>query len=259
MIKFFRKIRQKLLSENKFSKYLLYAIGEIVLVVIGILIALQINSWNEYSKNRKLEKDYYLQFKAELEENIRNAEDQIGYSSWQVKNAQLISDALEFGDTSENSQDFFIALEHLGKTYPTQYTNNVWTEILSNGKTAIIRNENFRSKLAFLNSDLLQTIYLQDQFKGNILAYVERTNEVLSSSLRKELVAKFHPVRLRDTSAIPNLPPQSEVIEKLNKIAGVKGYITEIQQTKELNEYLFLKHKKLMLELVKICETELKE
>ena len=51
MIKFFRKIRQKLLSENKFSKYLLYAIGEIILVVVGILIALQINNWNE---NRKL-------------------------------------------------------------------------------------------------------------------------------------------------------------------------------------------------------------
>jgi hypothetical protein len=47
MIKFFRKIRQRLLIENKFSKYLLYAIGEIVLVVIGILIALQINNWNE--------------------------------------------------------------------------------------------------------------------------------------------------------------------------------------------------------------------
>ena len=47
MIKFFRKIRQKLLAENKFNKYLLYAIGEIVLVVIGILIALQINNWNE--------------------------------------------------------------------------------------------------------------------------------------------------------------------------------------------------------------------
>ena len=54
MIKFFRRIRQKLLSENRFSKYLIYAIGEIVLVVIGILIALQINNWNENRKNQKL-------------------------------------------------------------------------------------------------------------------------------------------------------------------------------------------------------------
>jgi hypothetical protein len=47
MIKFFRRIRQKLLSENKFTSYLLYAIGEIVLVVFGILIALSINNWNQ--------------------------------------------------------------------------------------------------------------------------------------------------------------------------------------------------------------------
>ena len=46
MLKFFRKIRQKLLTDNKFSKYLIYALGEIVLVVIGILIALSINNWN---------------------------------------------------------------------------------------------------------------------------------------------------------------------------------------------------------------------
>jgi len=52
MIKFFRYIRQTLIMENKTSKYLKYAIGEIVLVVIGILIALQINNWNE---QRKLE------------------------------------------------------------------------------------------------------------------------------------------------------------------------------------------------------------
>ena len=50
MIKFFRKIRQRLLTENKFSKYLLYAIGEIILVVIGILIALQVNNYNEAKK-----------------------------------------------------------------------------------------------------------------------------------------------------------------------------------------------------------------
>ncbi|MFT6336478.1 MAG: hypothetical protein ACI86M_003478 [Saprospiraceae bacterium] len=47
MIKFFRKIRKRLLAEDKFSKYLIYTIGEIVLVVIGILIALQINNWNQ--------------------------------------------------------------------------------------------------------------------------------------------------------------------------------------------------------------------
>ena len=54
MIKFFRKIRQNLLVENKTGKYLKYAIGEIVLVVIGILIALSINNWNDNRKNKNL-------------------------------------------------------------------------------------------------------------------------------------------------------------------------------------------------------------
>ena len=56
MLKFFRKIRQNLLSEGKTGKYIKYAFGEIILVVIGILIALQINTWNEdYKSKRKKE------------------------------------------------------------------------------------------------------------------------------------------------------------------------------------------------------------
>ena len=55
MIKFFRHIRKRLIGENRFSKYLLYAIGEIILVVIGILIALQINNWNNNELNKKEE------------------------------------------------------------------------------------------------------------------------------------------------------------------------------------------------------------
>ena len=72
MIKFFRKIRQKLLSENRFSKYLLYAIGEIVLVVIGILIALQINTWNENIKSLEQEKTYYCKIAEDLQVDIKN-------------------------------------------------------------------------------------------------------------------------------------------------------------------------------------------
>jgi len=60
MIKFFREIRQKLLTENKFSKYLFYAIGEIILVMVGILLALQVNNWNEEKKLLNLERNYLI-------------------------------------------------------------------------------------------------------------------------------------------------------------------------------------------------------
>ena len=71
MIKFFRKIRQKLLTENKFSKYLLYAVGEIILVVIGILIALQINTWNQEKLLRQKETKSLFELKSNLERNVR--------------------------------------------------------------------------------------------------------------------------------------------------------------------------------------------
>ena len=72
MIKFFREIRQKLLSQNRISQYLLYAIGEIVLVVIGILIALQVNNWNENRKLQNEELNLLLELKSNLEVTLNN-------------------------------------------------------------------------------------------------------------------------------------------------------------------------------------------
>ncbi|OIQ36706.1 MAG: hypothetical protein BM563_10345, partial [Bacteroidetes bacterium MedPE-SWsnd-G1] len=69
MIKFFRKIRQQLLNEGKTSKYFKYAIGEIVLVVIGILIALQINTWNQQSLNNIESSSIVLSIANDLEKD----------------------------------------------------------------------------------------------------------------------------------------------------------------------------------------------
>ena len=70
MIKLFRHIRQSLIMENKTGMYLKYAIGEIVLVVIGILIALQINNWNEQRKDDKLEAEYYCRLLEDTRQDL---------------------------------------------------------------------------------------------------------------------------------------------------------------------------------------------
>ena len=102
MIKFFRYLRLQLLSGNsseeqssgvgKFNKYLLYAIGEIVLVVIGILIALQINNWNENQKENRLEAQYYCRLLEDIEQDLvqitqlkKNAEDRLKASNQAVR------------------------------------------------------------------------------------------------------------------------------------------------------------------------------
>ena len=72
MIPFFRKIRKKMADDNKPMKYMRYAIGEIALVVIGILIALQINTWNENRKAKILEKSILIELKKSMSSDIEN-------------------------------------------------------------------------------------------------------------------------------------------------------------------------------------------
>ncbi len=74
MIKFFRKIRQNLLSEGKTGKYFKYAIGEIVLVVIGILIALQVNNWHEHQKIITNEQEVLKSLEKEIVKNTEQLE-----------------------------------------------------------------------------------------------------------------------------------------------------------------------------------------
>ena len=88
MIKFFRKIRQRLLTENKFSKYLLYAIGEILLVMIGILLALQINNWNEDRKEKQFEKNLLLELKENLQSDISHNKYQINTQNAHIEHIE---------------------------------------------------------------------------------------------------------------------------------------------------------------------------
>ena len=74
MITIFRRFRQRLLSENKFSKYLIYAIGEIILVVIGILIALQVNNQNQIKNEKQALKNYLEKIAINVKSDIKVAE-----------------------------------------------------------------------------------------------------------------------------------------------------------------------------------------
>jgi hypothetical protein len=97
MIGFFRKIRKKLANDNKPSKYIRYALGEIVLVVIGILIALQINNWNEYKKERKLERKVLTELLTSLDHNYdRMIFDSINRSNWN-RSSDIVIHSLEQG------------------------------------------------------------------------------------------------------------------------------------------------------------------
>ncbi|BAO56771.1 DUF6090 family protein [Nonlabens marinus] len=95
MIKFFRNIRKNLLKEGKTTRYFKYAIGEIVLVVIGILIALSINNWNEERKARAIEQKILVELQIQFKDNLVQLENKIYQRKIIIKNSNR---ALELMD-----------------------------------------------------------------------------------------------------------------------------------------------------------------
>jgi len=95
MIKFFRKIRQRLLTENKFSKYLIYALGEILLVMIGILLAFQVNSWNDQRKRDLLEISILKELKENLMVDIVDIDENVINHRQTLKSSKVISSVIE--------------------------------------------------------------------------------------------------------------------------------------------------------------------
>ena len=90
MINFFRKTRYNLMEKNKTGKYLKYAIGEIVLVVVGILIALSINNWNEKRLEKIIEQEYLTNLKGDFEFNKTMLIEDIVYIEKIIKNGKLM-------------------------------------------------------------------------------------------------------------------------------------------------------------------------
>jgi hypothetical protein len=96
MIKFFRKIRQNVIREKKVSKYLIYALGEIVLVVVGILLALQINNANENRKEFKKSKDYLAEILKDIVSDTSTINKSINFTSEFIRSEEWALNKTDF-------------------------------------------------------------------------------------------------------------------------------------------------------------------
>ncbi|MCW5518091.1 DUF6090 family protein [Muriicola sp. Z0-33] len=157
MIKFFRRIRQQLLTENKFSKYLLYAIGEIVLVVIGILIALQINNWNEQRKTNLKEQTLLTALRQEFIHNRKELQAVIEINRNNVEAAGEFASILSPKKT--NLSDREIA-QYWDKAFRQEAiyrpSLGVLNEAINSGNLSIVRNNELRNILSSFDAELQQ-------------------------------------------------------------------------------------------------------
>lgn len=165
MIKLFRNIRQQLLNEGKTSKYFKYAIGEIVLVVIGILIALQVNNWNEQRKQRDKELHYLRNLKTDLNLNIAEIEKYISTRNSQTESAQVILDYFEGRKTLDNLNEFNM---HAVNVYTWQkffQIDNTFQELTNSGNLSLITNDSIKNGLLNLESAYKKLKYEEEHFR----------------------------------------------------------------------------------------------
>ena len=157
MIKFFRHIRQSLIMENKTSKYFKYAIGEIILVVIGILIALQINNWNQQHQQKNEELKQLKALKLEFEKNAITF-DSISKHHTENEDATL---------RLINSTKIYTITEFDSLYLKTVYNYNfdpskgIYNSLINSGNIELISNETLKYKLAEIQD--IVTDYIEDE------------------------------------------------------------------------------------------------
>ena len=147
MIKFFRKIRQNLLTENKFGKYLTYAIGEIILVVIGILIALQINNTNENHKKQQFEITILENIKEDILADKLDCELNLEYLKVEITNEQRLLDFLL--DKNTQPSDSISFNDALGIDLLAEFHNASFNNLQNNDIGLITNNKLYKEITRF--------------------------------------------------------------------------------------------------------------
>lgn len=175
MINLFRKIRRKLADENQFLKYFRYALGEIFLVVVGILIALQINNWNEERKSNKLQQ-YYLK---SLKNSIRQDTASINFRLTHIDQTLDIIDSVTKITPDSTNQKFIAHL--IPRIYMSTFNIKIETstidDLKSTGNLSLIKNKSL--------SELLLAYYkeLESQEKGLNGAILTNSRETIGPYL----------------------------------------------------------------------------
>jgi len=240
MIKFFRKIRYDLMEKNKTGKYLKYAIGEIILVMIGILLALQVNNWNELRKTKEKEKVILKEIISDLIVNENNAQNSLIHA-YNIGRDSIL-------------KTFTHVINHLENKLPYDSILSRHFDVIHQSPGLSIKTSGYES-LKSSGMDMIQN----DSLRSNIGEYytvtVESTNGMYTE-LRDDFynyILKFprtlfvtkmdkNQRRIQIPTDYEQLLENVEYVESLKMFSGI--YLINLNRTKEyLNKTKILKEK----------------
>ena len=230
MIKFFRKIRLDLMEKNKTGKYLKYAIGEIILVVIGILIALSINNWNDNRKNRISERELLDNIHRDFVQNKIQFDTvkAINYRNLAILNSQIALFPIE-RDSAKIAA--FQSYPRRKAISYNPYSSSIKSVINSNS-LELIQDEELRKYLVSWEDVLLD--YQEEE-----IAFFKFNNEVMQPYLieNADILGRDQEVL---TDFLSSIKTQNIVVSRRNRIRGIIKAIEEEPIENHINEIIRL-------------------
>ncbi|PWI30396.1 hypothetical protein DI383_08085 [Flavobacteriaceae bacterium LYZ1037] len=244
-----------MIKENRVSKYLLYAIGEIILVVIGILIALQINNTNEANKARVKELHYLKNIKTDLLLNIDNINSFIETRETKIKSANIVLEYYE-GKPLSNLNDFNKNILNVYIWHKFYQINNTFLELTNSGNLATISNDAIKNGL--LNIDALYKELKGEEehyrFDTEVLLYEPSFNVLDLNPLTKKFMYDVSNGQAGENTEIPR-----ENFETLLKDTKHKnGFVMAVYEFTVMNGQLATM-KNMSEELLHLIDKELKK
>lgn len=213
MIKFFKIIRQKLLSENKFSKYLIYAIGEIILVVIGILIAINLNNSNEQGALKTKVNAQFKNLKHSIYQDSISFQRLIKYNSKQLQNSKRLIQLMSDLNIQENCLEFINKFNNCIEIRTNIVDRSFFDEMVSTGAFSQIEKQELKSQIA--------TYYqLSEHFSDVIGIHVNDFREFKNKIDSDGTIARIY----FDTNSSVNLNDRCKYLRNLFENQDKKNY-----------------------------------
>ena len=258
MIKFFRRIRQKLLTDGKLSKYLIYAIGEILLVVIGILIALQINNWNEGRKARLQEIKLLTQLNSDLQSNLEEVKHIIGgevanHITYGVTLRAEAKDSIlhYLEDAEKHKEDLKLYLHMLPLKGIFNRANTAYKSIEAGG-IDILSNDSLRTLVTEKYEHRLHNIYVRENLEYEIIT--NRLKPILQETLIPTSVSsKLHPpafYKMFGNKTVLNYPKDPLTLKEDSRFINTLTELQEITLARKARLELTMRELKVLIQEV---------